>query len=204
METPNSLTPSQNRYGDKSQRSSTGTIKTNFKTFVLHHQEKPEPPSKLEFDFQRTSELVENRYDNVLKEKDQNVFRISAISRLQEPGNESHRGPLSKRSSLIDDYQNARKSLIHEDYVPKSARSSGRKLGAKDRISGNYGEEDEFSKFKIKALNEENEALKYELMKVKEDFMEKQKLLKKSNDELILSYEERVYFQRNERFNFLR
>ena len=192
METPNSLTPSQNRYGggERSQRSSTGTMKTNFKTFVLHHQEKSEPLSKPEFNLQRSSS--ENKSPNVLKEKDQHVFRISAISRLHEPGNESHRGPLSKRSSLIDD-QYIRKSLINEDYIPRSARSSGRKLGSRERITGNYGEEDEFSKFKIKALNEENEALKYELMKVKEDFMEKQKLLKRSNDDLILSYEERVY-----------
>lgn len=179
-------------------RSSPGLGKSNFKKFQLLHQH-DNPAKKAENNLQKTLSLIHNRSPEALKNSDHSYHRgslskIEHIDSIYSPKRASETKTLFDKHRENANLRNDIEDLKYENYLLKVNQSPARMKRSyiEESRPENIVAENESLRLQMRELMKENEGLRHEVTQVKAEYQKRYEDVKKSNDSLLLSYEERV------------
>ena len=196
MEESNNVGELDFRQYRASQANTSGNLppKSNFKTFsLLKKQENFN--SQIESNLHKTMDVFNK---NAVDDLKNNTFIVPTQETIENSYKDSQKFKITTLEKENDVLKMNVDNLERENEILKSSIST---LTLSKGVSDEYKRNDSLHKAqiiefrsKIDELTDENERLREEIIKNKENMFKRYEQLQKGNDELLISYEERVHY----------
>lgn len=183
--------------GEKNMRLSQTAGKSNFKSFVFLRQG-DDRSTKLQNSLQKTLDRIHNKSNDVFQNSDQKLHH-TALTRFDSLDfTQDQNKFLERRTSLFEKENSSLRNTVDElRFENRMIRSSQSPVRIREALRDNdkteqFSNEIDLLRQKLRETTNEKEALKAEISQIKAESLNKYEQLKKKNDDLLVTYEERV------------